>query len=139
MLGVGLGDPPDLDFSDFGDEPSYRVRAEITDEALTVLGGLLGDGRASHHGSHLDVEASLRPLPVQRPRIPIWVAGRAPHTRPLARAKRWDGYVPIADPSCPPPTSRPTSASILARDGTWSRSGHPTQRPRSSRPSASPG
>jgi len=101
-LGVGLGDPPDLDFSDFGDEPSYRVRAEITDEALTVLGGLLGDGRASHHGTHLDVEASLRPLPVQRPRIPVWVAGRAPHTRPLARAKRWDGYVPIADPFLSP-------------------------------------
>ena len=39
VLGVGLGDPPDLDFSDFGDEASYRVRAEITDEALTVLGG----------------------------------------------------------------------------------------------------
>jgi alkanesulfonate monooxygenase SsuD/methylene tetrahydromethanopterin reductase-like flavin-dependent oxidoreductase (luciferase family) len=102
VLGVGLGDPPDLDFSDFGDEPSYRVRAEITDEALTVLGGLLGEGRVSHHGSHLDVEASLRPLPLQRPRIPIWVAGRAPHTRPLERAKRWDGYVPIADPFLSP-------------------------------------
>ena len=102
VLGVGLGDPPDLDFSDFGDEASYRVRAEITDEALTVLGGLLGDGRASHHGRHLDIEASLHPLPVQRPRIPVWVAGRAPHTRPLARARRWDGYVPIADPFLSP-------------------------------------
>jgi len=28
-LGVGLGDPPDLDFSDFGDEPSYAVRAAV--------------------------------------------------------------------------------------------------------------
>jgi alkanesulfonate monooxygenase SsuD/methylene tetrahydromethanopterin reductase-like flavin-dependent oxidoreductase (luciferase family) len=97
VLGVGLGDPPDLDFSDFGDEASYRLRAEITDEALAVVAGLLGDGRVSLHGEHLDVEASVRPLPVQRPRIPIWVAGRAPHTRPLARAKRWDGYVPIAN------------------------------------------
>src|SRR6476646_10867552 len=51
---AGLGDPPDLDFSDFGDEASYRVRAEITDEALAVLGGLLGDGGALVHGSHLD-------------------------------------------------------------------------------------
>jgi alkanesulfonate monooxygenase SsuD/methylene tetrahydromethanopterin reductase-like flavin-dependent oxidoreductase (luciferase family) len=33
-LGVGLGDPPDLDFSDFGDEASYRVLAAATDEAL---------------------------------------------------------------------------------------------------------
>jgi alkanesulfonate monooxygenase SsuD/methylene tetrahydromethanopterin reductase-like flavin-dependent oxidoreductase (luciferase family) len=96
-LGVGLGDPSDLDFSDFGDEPSYRVRAAITDEALTVVAGLVGEGQVSFHGAHFDVEASVRPLPVQRPRIPIWVAGRAPHTRPLARAKRWDGYVPISN------------------------------------------
>ncbi len=97
VLGVGLGDPPDLDFSDFGDEPSYRVRAAMTDEALTVIAALLGEGRVAHHGEHLDVTASMRPLPVQRPRIPIWVAGRAPHTLPLARSKRWDGYIPIAD------------------------------------------
>jgi alkanesulfonate monooxygenase SsuD/methylene tetrahydromethanopterin reductase-like flavin-dependent oxidoreductase (luciferase family) len=95
-LGVGLGDPPDLDFSDFGDEASYQVRAAITDEALTIVAGLLGDGHVAFHGEHFDAEASVRPLPLQRPRIPIWVAGRAPHTRPLARAKRWDGYVPIA-------------------------------------------
>jgi alkanesulfonate monooxygenase SsuD/methylene tetrahydromethanopterin reductase-like flavin-dependent oxidoreductase (luciferase family) len=101
-LGVGLGDPPDLDFSDFGDEPSYAVRAAITDEALDAVAGLVGEGRASVHGDHVDVESTLRPLPVQRPRIPIWVAGRAPHTRPLARARRWDGYVPIADPFLSP-------------------------------------
>ncbi|MGA8246660.1 MAG: LLM class flavin-dependent oxidoreductase [Nocardioides sp.] len=95
-LGVGLGDPPDLDFSDFGDEASYRRRAEVTDEALEIVAGLLGDGRVSFHGEHFDVEASVRPRPVQRPRVPIWVAGRAPHTRPLARARRWDGFVPIA-------------------------------------------
>lgn len=95
-LGVGLGDPPDLDFSDFGDAASYQLRAAITDEALTVVAGLVGAGQVSFHGDHFDVDASVRPLPVQRPRIPIWIAGRAPHTRPLARSKRWDGYVPIA-------------------------------------------
>ena len=83
VLGVGLGDPPDLDFSDFGDEPSYRVRAAITDEALTVIAALLGEGRVAHHGEPPRRQASVRPLPVQRPRIPIWVAGRAPHTLPL--------------------------------------------------------
>jgi alkanesulfonate monooxygenase SsuD/methylene tetrahydromethanopterin reductase-like flavin-dependent oxidoreductase (luciferase family) len=93
-LGVGLGDPPDLDFSDFGDEPSYRVRAELTDEALDVLAGLLA-GAVSHHGDHLTAEGSMRPAAVQR-RIPIWIAGRAPHVKPLERARRWGGYVPIA-------------------------------------------
>lgn len=93
-LGVGLGDPPDLDFSDFGDEASYRTRAAITDEALEVLSGLLA-GSASYAGEHLRVEATMKPPPMQA-RIPIWIAGRAPNLRPLERARRWDGYVPIA-------------------------------------------
>jgi alkanesulfonate monooxygenase SsuD/methylene tetrahydromethanopterin reductase-like flavin-dependent oxidoreductase (luciferase family) len=96
-LGVGLGEPPDRDFSDLGDEASPTVRAAMLDEALAVLAGLLGDGDVSFHGTHYAVEAGMRPLPVQRPRIPIWVAGVAPHARPLARARRWDGFVPIAD------------------------------------------
>lgn len=94
-LGVGLGDPPDHDFYDFGDEPSYRVRAAITDEALDVVAGLLA-GSVSHRGERLTAEATMRPAPVQ-PRIPIWIAGRAPHRKPLERARRWDGYVPISD------------------------------------------
>jgi alkanesulfonate monooxygenase SsuD/methylene tetrahydromethanopterin reductase-like flavin-dependent oxidoreductase (luciferase family) len=94
-LGVGLGDPPDLDFSDFGDEPSYRTRAAITDEALAVLAGLLA-GSITHTGEHLHVDASMKPPTVQ-PHIPIWIAGRAPNSRPLERSRRWDGYVPIAD------------------------------------------
>jgi alkanesulfonate monooxygenase SsuD/methylene tetrahydromethanopterin reductase-like flavin-dependent oxidoreductase (luciferase family) len=101
-LGVGLGDPPDLDFGDLGDEPSYRVRAEITDEALEIVSGLVGDGSVDHRGEHLQATTSFRPLPLQRPRIPIWIAGRAPHRRPLARARRWDGYIPIADPFLTP-------------------------------------
>jgi alkanesulfonate monooxygenase SsuD/methylene tetrahydromethanopterin reductase-like flavin-dependent oxidoreductase (luciferase family) len=93
-LGVGLGDPPDLDFSDFGDEPSYAVRAAITDEAPAVLAGLLA-GSVTHAGAHLTAEATMRPATLQ-PRIPIWIAGRAPNPKPLERARRWDGYVPIA-------------------------------------------
>lgn len=94
-FGVGLGDPPDLDFGDFGDEPSYGTRAAITDESLDVLAGLLV-GSVAHDGKHLDVTASMRPSPVQRPRPPIWIAGRATNVRPLERAQQWDGYVPIS-------------------------------------------
>ncbi len=100
VFGVGLGDPPGFDFEDFGDEPSYRVRAEITDEALDVVSGLLG-GSVSHRGDHLRAEATMRPAPLQ-PRIPIWIAGRAPNPKPLERARRWDGYVPIASPFLTP-------------------------------------
>jgi alkanesulfonate monooxygenase SsuD/methylene tetrahydromethanopterin reductase-like flavin-dependent oxidoreductase (luciferase family) len=99
-LGVGLGDPPGFDFADFGDESSYRVRAEITDEALDVVAGLLA-GSVSHHGDRLTAEATVRPAPVQS-RVPIWIAGRAPNPKPLQRARRWDGYVPIASPFLTP-------------------------------------
>jgi alkanesulfonate monooxygenase SsuD/methylene tetrahydromethanopterin reductase-like flavin-dependent oxidoreductase (luciferase family) len=95
VLGVGLGDPPDLDFGDFGDEPSYRTRAAITDESLDVLVGLL-EGSVTHRGEHLAVTATMKPPPVQRPRPPIWIAGRAPNRPPLERARRWDGYAPIS-------------------------------------------
>jgi alkanesulfonate monooxygenase SsuD/methylene tetrahydromethanopterin reductase-like flavin-dependent oxidoreductase (luciferase family) len=99
-LGVGLGDPPGYDFSDFGDPPSYQVRAAITDEALEVVSGLLA-GSVSHRGEHLTAEATMRPPPVQS-HIPIWIAGRAPNPKPLERARRWDGYVPIAEPFLTP-------------------------------------
>src|SRR5947207_518594 len=38
--------------------------------------------------------AQFLPRPVQRPRIPIWVAGRWPARRPFRRAARWDGVFP---------------------------------------------
>jgi alkanesulfonate monooxygenase SsuD/methylene tetrahydromethanopterin reductase-like flavin-dependent oxidoreductase (luciferase family) len=95
VLGVGLGEPPRVDFADFGDEADPKVRGAMLDEALAVIGDLLEHGRVDHTGEHHQVTASMRPLPVQRPRVPVWVAGIAPNRRPLERAKRWDGYVPI--------------------------------------------
>jgi alkanesulfonate monooxygenase SsuD/methylene tetrahydromethanopterin reductase-like flavin-dependent oxidoreductase (luciferase family) len=35
----------------------------------------------------------MRPTPVQRPRVPIWVGGHWPHKPPARRAARWDGAV----------------------------------------------
>lgn len=113
VLAVGLGEPPDRDFADLGDESDPRIRAAMLDEALDVIDGLLR-GPLSHHGEHYDVEAHVKPLPVQRPRPPIWVAGVAPHRRPLARARRWDGFVPIgAGEHCTPGEL----AAYLASDG----------------------
>jgi alkanesulfonate monooxygenase SsuD/methylene tetrahydromethanopterin reductase-like flavin-dependent oxidoreductase (luciferase family) len=95
VLGVGLGEPPDLDFSDLGDESDPRVRAAMMDESLTVLDGLLRGDVVAHDGTHFQVHGSMRPPSVQRPRVPVWVAGIAPNKLPLERARRWDGYVPI--------------------------------------------
>jgi alkanesulfonate monooxygenase SsuD/methylene tetrahydromethanopterin reductase-like flavin-dependent oxidoreductase (luciferase family) len=91
---VGLGEPPEADFASLGDEGDPRVRAARLDEGLALLDGLL-TGPVDHRGEHFRAETDLLPRPVQRPRPPIWVAGVTPHRRPLARARRWDGVVPL--------------------------------------------
>ncbi len=96
VLGVGLGEPPDADFAAFGDPPGARQRAERLDEGLAIVDGLLR-GPFAFEGAHLRVDAELLPRPVQQPRPPLWVAGVAPHRRPLRRALRYDGIVPIGD------------------------------------------
>lgn len=94
VLGVGLGEPPDADFGDFGDPAGVPERAARLDEALALLDGLLR-GPVDHAGRHWQVRTELHPRPVQQPRPPVWVAAVAPHRRPLARAVRWDGVVPL--------------------------------------------
>lgn len=94
VLGVGLGEPPARDFADLGEEADPRVRAAMLDESLAVIDQLL-QGPTEFAGEHYRIRADFHPRPVQQPRPPIWVAGIAPNRRPLARARRWDGVVPI--------------------------------------------
>jgi alkanesulfonate monooxygenase SsuD/methylene tetrahydromethanopterin reductase-like flavin-dependent oxidoreductase (luciferase family) len=96
-LGVGLGNPPD-DFAVFGEDADNRIRAAKLDEGLDVLNGLWSGERFSYHGNHFDVaDVQLRPRPVQRPRIPIWVGGKWPNRRAWRRAARYEGVYPEKD------------------------------------------
>mgnify|MGYP001813195361 FL=1 len=96
ILGVGLGYPADLEYAALGEEPDDRLRAEKLDEGLQVLTGLWTGEPFSFDGRHFHIDdAQFLPTPVQRPRIPIWVAQMWPHRRPLKRAARWDGLVPM--------------------------------------------
>jgi alkanesulfonate monooxygenase SsuD/methylene tetrahydromethanopterin reductase-like flavin-dependent oxidoreductase (luciferase family) len=95
VLGVGLGAPADAEFGAFGEPEAARDRAAILDEGMTVLDGLLR-GPVDHDGEHFHVHTDMLPRPVQQPRPPIWVAGELPRRRPLERAARWDGYVPLS-------------------------------------------
>lgn len=85
ILGVGLGSSGTGEIERFGEVADPRERARILDEGLGELSDYWAGG--------------LEPPPVQRPRIPIWVAGRWPSRKPLCRAARWDGFFPIELPN----------------------------------------
>ena len=80
-LGVGLGGDRNGEFEPFGDPSDPRERARLLDQGLEQLDEYWA--------------GEFQPTPVQRPRIPVWVAGRWPNRRPLRRAARWDGFFPI--------------------------------------------
>ena len=96
ILGVGLGHFDDKEFAAFGDAGDRRVRGRVLDESLEVLAGLWSGEAFAFEGEFLQVRTSpFLPTPLQRPRIPIWVAGLWPNKRPMRRAAAWDGAFPI--------------------------------------------
>jgi alkanesulfonate monooxygenase SsuD/methylene tetrahydromethanopterin reductase-like flavin-dependent oxidoreductase (luciferase family) len=84
VLGAGLGSDNHGEFDDFGEVAEPRERARLLDAGLDRL------------AAYWDGE--FEPPPLQRPRIPVWIAARWPKRRPLARAARWDGLFPIEMP-----------------------------------------
>jgi alkanesulfonate monooxygenase SsuD/methylene tetrahydromethanopterin reductase-like flavin-dependent oxidoreductase (luciferase family) len=84
ILGVGLGSGRNDELERFGEAVDPRERAQRLDHGLARLTEFWA--------------GEFEPRPVQRPRIPIWVAARWPHRRPVRRAVRWDGLFPIELP-----------------------------------------
>lgn len=102
VLGVGMGGFP-YEWDYLGEEADLPTRGRMLDEHLDLLVRLWSGGPVEHRGEHYRVagtpdhpfSARLHPPPVQQPRIPVWVAGTWPGTRPFRRAARWDGVVPM--------------------------------------------
>lgn len=86
VLGVGLGSTRTGEFDPqrFGEEGDPRARARLLDDGLERLAAYWG--------------GEFEPRPLQRPRIPVWVAATWPNRRPLRRAARWDGLFPVELP-----------------------------------------
>lgn len=118
ILGVGLGEPPEADFADFGEPASRAERAVLLDDGLAALDGLLR-GRVDHRGPRFRIRTELRPRPVQRPRPPVWVAAVAPHRRSLARAARWDGVVPLGQTAVLSPSELAGYLAGVQRPAAW--------------------
>jgi len=98
-LGIGLGWADD-DYAPFGETTTLMERAERTDETLAILDGLQSGERFSFSGRHHTIDdVRFLPVPVQRPRVPVWVAMTwrgtpVPALGPMRRAARGDGAYP---------------------------------------------
>lgn len=97
VLGVGLGDDRFADeFRATGEAVDPRRRAGMLDESLDVLRAAWSGDVVRHEGEYFTVDGvELRPPPTRGTGIPVWVAGTAGRRRPLERAARHDGYVPV--------------------------------------------
>ncbi len=95
-LGVGLGsDRFAQEFSITGEEVDDRRRARMLDESLEILTAAWSGEPVHHEGEHYTVGGMrFLPRPVQRPGVPIWVAGFPGNTKPMRRAARHQGFFP---------------------------------------------
>jgi hypothetical protein len=87
ILGVGIGDPGDP----FLTGPP-RELAEKLDESLEIITALWTGEPVRYAGKHYQLDgAQLTAVPLQRPRIPIWVGGNFLVPAVRRRILRWDG------------------------------------------------
>jgi probable F420-dependent oxidoreductase len=95
VFAAGLGGV-EAEFTALGEPADARLRAARLDEGLAIVDALWRGEEVTHHGTHYRVDGvRLAPLPVQRPRVPIWIGGMSPPA--LRRAAAWDGWVGCAD------------------------------------------
>jgi alkanesulfonate monooxygenase SsuD/methylene tetrahydromethanopterin reductase-like flavin-dependent oxidoreductase (luciferase family) len=97
-LGVGLGsDEFANEYSITGEEVDDRRRASMLDESLEILAAAWSGEPVHHRGEHYTVDGMrFLPRPVQRPGVPVWVAGYYGKPRPMRRAARHQGFFPLA-------------------------------------------
>lgn len=94
ILGAGIGNP-DWEFTLFGEDPNLRKRAQKLDEGLEIISQMCS-GEVEYIGKHYTVQnVEIGPLSLQKPRIPVWIAGTYGSKAPLRRAARWDGVFPL--------------------------------------------
>jgi len=98
ILGIGAGWHED-EHRRYGiDLPAPRERVDRLEEAVELIGLLMGQERTTYRGRfyHTD-DARLQPPPVQRPRIPLLIAAHRPRMLRIAarHADQWDTFAAI--------------------------------------------
>jgi alkanesulfonate monooxygenase SsuD/methylene tetrahydromethanopterin reductase-like flavin-dependent oxidoreductase (luciferase family) len=96
-LGAGLGsDSFASEYSMTGEELDERKRASMLDESLEILAAAWSGEPVHHRGEHYVVDGMrFLPRPVQRPGVPVWVAGYYGKSKPVRRAARHQGFFPL--------------------------------------------
>jgi alkanesulfonate monooxygenase SsuD/methylene tetrahydromethanopterin reductase-like flavin-dependent oxidoreductase (luciferase family) len=107
VFAAGLGGPIEDEYGSFGEPTDPVLLAELLDEGLDLLAQYWSGKPVNHDGPHYQVrDVTLLPATVQQPRPPVWIGGFWPNRRPMRRAARWDGAVPLfesAKHGHPPP------------------------------------
>ncbi|SEE08752.1 Luciferase-like monooxygenase [Streptomyces misionensis] len=96
VFAAGLGGPVEDEYGSFGDTAGPRELAGRLDEGLELVTRFWSGEPVDHQGRHYTArDVTLLPATAQRPRPPVWIGGFWPHRRPMRRAARWDGAVPL--------------------------------------------
>jgi alkanesulfonate monooxygenase SsuD/methylene tetrahydromethanopterin reductase-like flavin-dependent oxidoreductase (luciferase family) len=96
VVGAGIGGDWWREYSAVGEPADKKAHGAMLDESLDILTGLWSGTPVTYDGTYYKLQdAHFLPASRQTPRIPIWVAGVWPGTRPFRRAARWDGIFPI--------------------------------------------
>ncbi|GCF09035.1 LLM class flavin-dependent oxidoreductase [Dictyobacter arantiisoli] len=94
ILGVGSGGG--IEYVNYHEAADSKTYGERLDEALEILTLLWSGEHISYEGQYYQLDNVRHlPRPVQLPHVPIWVGGVWPNKKPMRRAARWDGVVPI--------------------------------------------
>jgi len=94
ILGAGLGEPVGNEYGRVGAPTDLTVLAGMCDEGLEAITLLWSGEPVSFRGRYVTVdEVVMRPVPVQQPRVPVFIGGTWPRQGPARRAARWDGSV----------------------------------------------
>jgi len=94
ILGAGLG--ATSDYEAWGEESDPKIRAQKLDEGLEIITKLWSGKAFTHTGNHYQTkQVQFSQRPIQRPRIPIWIAGHWPNNAPMRRAASWEGVFPF--------------------------------------------
>jgi alkanesulfonate monooxygenase SsuD/methylene tetrahydromethanopterin reductase-like flavin-dependent oxidoreductase (luciferase family) len=95
-VGLGLGVDTGRELGAFDELVDEKSRGDLLDEAAPLLVSLLSGEEVVHAGRFFTADrVTLRPVAIQRPHPPIWLASRGRARRPVHRAARFDGLFPI--------------------------------------------